>query len=62
MKVDQLESVATHKGTGFVRFKNQEDAAQLLQLSQQMERALDAEHSDKKTKNKKQKKETLIGQ
>ena len=27
-----------------------------------MERALDAEHSDKKTKNKKQKKETLIGQ
>ena len=36
MKVEQLEGTmpATHKGTGFVRFKKTDDAAALVTLSQ----------------------------
>lgn len=55
MKVEQLEGQgpATHKGTGFVRFKKSEDAHALVQLSQQLEKQLDQEHKDKNKKNKK---------
>ena len=33
MKVDDLEDAATHKGTGFVRFKNLADAHTICELS-----------------------------
>jgi len=55
----------THKGTGFVRFKNSEDAAALVQLSQQLEKQLDTEHKDKNKKGKDKKKgktDSIIGQ
>lgn len=37
MQVSQLEGPSTHKGTGFVRFKQQEDAQALVALSKQLE-------------------------
>ena len=57
MKVEQLEDsqASTHKGTGFVRFKKQEDAKALVELSQGLEKQLDQEHA-KNAKNKKTKK------
>jgi len=38
MKVDDLEEVATHKGTGFARFKNAADADAVADLSQSLEK------------------------
>ena len=39
------EEAATHKGTGFVRFKNKPDADSLLELSQKVETQLDSERA-----------------
>ena len=45
-----------HKGTGFVRFKNQADADSLLGLSQKLEAQLNEEYKRKSDKKKKQEK------
>jgi RNA recognition motif-containing protein len=39
------EAAATHKGTGFVRFKNKPDADALLELSQKVESQLDKDRA-----------------
>ena len=60
MKVDQIESQETHKGTGFVRFKKVDDAMGLVELSRKLEEQLDMQH--RSTDKKKGKKEdTIIG-
>ena len=41
MKVENMEEAATHKGTGFVRFKEVKDANSLLELSKSLEKKLD---------------------
>ena len=56
-----------HKGTGFVRFKNQADADSLLELSQKLEAQLNEEYKRKSDKKKKQEKgknqdQGLLGQ
>jgi hypothetical protein len=47
MKVEDLEDAATHKGTGFVRFKSLKDANAICDLSQDLERRLDKEHKSR---------------
>jgi RNA recognition motif-containing protein len=42
--------VSTHKGTGFVKFKTKEPAAQLLELSRKVEEHLDEERRNHRLK------------
>lgn len=62
MKVEQIETQETHKGTGFVRFKKAEDAKSLVELSRKLEEQLDLEHKSKDKKKKGKKEDTVIGQ
>lgn len=58
---------SNHKGTGFVRFEDQEDADALLQLSQNLEATLNEEYKKKSANKKKVEKgkngkDDLLGQ
>jgi RNA recognition motif-containing protein len=44
--------VASHKGTGFVRFKKEETASQLLELSRKVEEQLDEERKNSRLQQK----------
>ena len=48
----ELDDTETHRGTGFVRFENKDDAASLLELSQNLQLKLDDEQRIKKDKMK----------
>jgi hypothetical protein len=41
------QQAQTHKGTGFVRYKNADDAQSVLQLSQNLEEKLNEERQKK---------------